>query len=167
MKVAPEVLHVQRTGRVYQVTAVVGFGARMQQLLCAQRYRGEMKADDLGSFVMDKLLRLKEVPSVASEELEQNFAPVTMGNIKAEQENAKNDKVKFIIFHLAPRRRAQPCETRHGYSNDVHVVRIHHTERDQGKWKQIYGVESAPAVVVLKSESNEVIVKPAFLARRA
>ena len=45
------------------------------------------------------------------------------------------------------------------YSNDVHVVRIHHTERDQGKWKQIYGVESAPAVVVLKSESNEVIVK--------
>ena len=37
-----------------------------------------MKADDLGSFVMDKLLRLKEVPSVASEELEQNFAPVTI-----------------------------------------------------------------------------------------
>jgi curved DNA-binding protein CbpA len=162
VKVAPKYFMSNEPIAFTKLPAVVGFAQGCNNFWCAQRYRGEMKADDLGSFVMDKLLRLKEVPSVASEELEQNFAPVTIrGNIKDENKKTpKNDKVKFIIF--SPRATTPSPTLRKlatEYSNDVHVVRIHHTERDQGKWKQIYGVESAPAVVVLKSESNEVIVK--------
>ena len=155
VKVAPKYFMSNEPIAFSKLPAVVGFAQGCNNFWCAQRYRGEMKADDLGTFVMDKLLRLKEVPSVTSEELEQNFAPTTTtgGNIK-------EDKVKFIVF--SPRATTPSPTLRKlatDYSNDVNVVRIHHTERDQGKWKRIYGVESAPAVVVLKSESNEVIVK--------
>jgi curved DNA-binding protein CbpA len=156
VKVAPKYFMSDEPIAFSKLPAVVGFAQGCNNFWCAQRYRGEMKADDLGTFVMDKLLRLKEVPSVTSEELEQNFAPTTTTT----RGNIKEDKVKFIVF--SPRATTPSPTLRKlatDYSNDVNVVRIHHTERDQGKWKRIYGVESAPAVVVLKSESNEVIVK--------
>ena len=155
VKVAPKYFMSDEPIAFSKLPAVVGFAQGCNNFWCAQRYRGEMKADDLGTFVMDKLLRLKEVPSVTSEELEQNYAPTT-----TTRGNIKEDKVKFIVF--SPRATTPSPTLRKlatDYSNDVNVVRIHYTERDQGKWKRIYGVESAPAVVVLKSESNEVIVK--------
>jgi len=155
VKVAPKYFMSNEPIAFSKLPTVVGFAQGCNNFWCAQRYRGEMKADDLGTFVMDKLLRLKEVPSITSEELEQNFAPTT-----TTRGNIKEDKVKFIVF--SPRATTPSPTLRKlatDYSNDVNVVRIHHTERDQGKWKRIYGVESAPAVVVLKSESNEVIVK--------
>ena len=154
VKVAPKHFMSSEPVAFSKLPAVVGFAQDCNNFWCAQRYRGEMKADDLGVFVMDKLLRLKEVPSVTSEELEENFAPATIRG------KNKDNKIKFIIF--SPRATTPSPTLRKlatAYSNDVDVVRIHFTEREQGKWKRIYGVESAPAVVVLKSESNEVIVK--------
>ena len=109
-----------------------------------------MKADDLGVFVMDKLLRLKEVPSVTSEEL-RKLAPATI------REKIRTIKSVYL-FTAATTPSPTLRKLATAYSNDVDVVRIHFTEREQ-EMKRIYGVESALAVVVLKSESNEVIVK--------
>jgi len=143
-----------------KLPAVVGFAQGCRNFWCAHRYRGEMKADELVEFVMDKLLRLKEVPSVTSYELESMRKDFSTNQQRTKDGDGENNKVDFIVFSpraMTPSPTLRRVATE--YSNDINVVRIHHTEREQEKWKLMYGVESAPAVVIIKSESDEVIVK--------
>ena len=127
------------------VPVVVGYARECKSHFCSRRYRGLMKESALSAFVMDRLLRFKDVPVH------------TRDTLPAFIESEK-DKVKFIVF--SPRSSPPSPLLRRAateYQQDVAFARVHYKQSDASHWIRNFGVHTPPAVMVLKEDGRKVV----------
>lgn len=145
-QVAPRNLFSSLAVHQIDLPVVIGYPQTCKKYFCSRRYRGLMKESALSAFVMDRLLRYKEVPVHTRDTL-----PAFI--------DSEKDKVRFIVF--SPRSSPSSPLLRRAateYQEDVAIAHVHYKQSDTAHWIRKFGVRAAPAVMVLK-EAGSAIVK--------
>lgn len=144
-QVAPRNLFSSMPVLLSDLPAVVGYPRECKSYFCSRRYRGLMKESALSAFVMDRLLRFKDVPVHTRDTL-----PAFI--------ESDGEKVKFVVF--SPRSSPPSPLLRRAateYQQDVIFARVHYKQSDASHWIKKFGVHTPQAVMVLKEDGKKVV----------
>eukprot|EP00238_Polyblepharides_amylifera_P001730 CAMPEP_0196573648 /NCGR_PEP_ID=MMETSP1081-20130531/3513_1 /TAXON_ID=36882 /ORGANISM="Pyramimonas amylifera, Strain CCMP720" /LENGTH=719 /DNA_ID=CAMNT_0041891429 /DNA_START=306 /DNA_END=2462 /DNA_ORIENTATION=+ len=127
---------------------VVAVPANCASLSCKRRMRGTLRTTELLSFAADKILKLESVAQHTRQSLESDF-------LATEPQH----KVKMVAFAVrsgsaTPLLRSMATK----FKRDISFARVLYKPSDAAYWKKTFGVDAAPAVVLLKGAGSAPVV---------
>ncbi|CAH9092656.1 unnamed protein product [Cuscuta europaea] len=137
----------------YGVPALVAFPPGCKSLKCLHRYDGQLSVDAVTDWIATDILRLARIPYYLKESMAQKFLA-----------KSKPHKVKVIFFSKTGER-ASPFirQAAKSYSAFADFAFVFWQERESSLWLNMFGVESAPALVFLKETGVRPIVYHGYI----
>ena len=144
-KVAPQHRFSSSVVLPNDLPVVIGFDKECSSFSCRKRYRGFMRETALSKYVLDRMLKYKEIPEF------------TRDTLPGFLENEPN-KVKFLVF-LSRSTSTQPLLRRAAseYERDVAFAVVHHKRNDASYWMKKFGVRAHSAVMVIKEDGKKIV----------
>jgi hypothetical protein len=144
-KVAPQNRFSSSAVSPKDLPAVIGFHKECSSFSCRRRYRGLMKETALSKYVLDRMLKYKEIPEFTRDTLP--------GFLESEP-----TKVKFVVF-VSRSSSTQPLLRRAAseYERDVLFAVVHHKRGDASYWMKKFGVRAHSAVMVIKEDGKKIV----------
>ncbi|VFQ62720.1 unnamed protein product [Cuscuta campestris] len=137
----------------YGVPALLAFPPGCKSLKCLHRYEGQLSVDAVTDWVATSILSLPRIPYYWKESMAQKFLA-----------NTKPHKVKVIFFSKTGER-ASPI-IRHAaksYLDFADFAFVYWQESESSLWLNMFGVESAPALVFLKEAGVTPVVYHGYI----
>ncbi|XP_019199991.1 PREDICTED: dnaJ homolog subfamily C member 16 isoform X2 [Ipomoea nil] len=137
----------------YGVPALLAFPPGCQSLKCLHRYEGELSVDAVTDWIATDILSLPRILYYWKESMGQKFLA-----------KSKPHKVKVIFFSKTGER-ASPFirQAARSYSAFADFAFVLWHEGDSSLWWNMFGVESAPALVFLKETGVQPIVYHGYI----
>ena len=144
-KVAPQHRFSSSVVLPNDLPVVIGFDKECSSFSCRKRYRGFMRETALSKYVLDRMLKYKEIPEF------------TRDTLPGFLENEPN-KVKFLVF-LSRSTSTQPLLRRAAseYERDVAFAVVHHKRNDASYWMKKFGVRAHSTVMVIKEDGKKIV----------